>query len=233
MSLKKRIVRGGLALFLLAGGLSAIVYGLPAARSDAASLGARWEVTQWREGRVKMPGAAAWGRVRRQLLEARDMTPDNAQIYDDLGFIHAYRAQGVAGVPELDDLKQALLSQAEAYYRTAVTLRPMFPYSWAHLALTQHYLGQHGPDFWKNYDAAFAYGKNESGIQRILGEIAFANWSSLGPERERAMRHLVTHGAPHVKKELIALAAAQGIVFETSNASTPSSTTSPNEPRRN
>lgn len=213
MSLRKIVARGSLALFLLAGGLFAIAYGLPAARSDAVALSARWELTQWREGKVKMPGAAAWGKVRKQLLEARDIAPDNAQTYDDLGFIHALRAQSVAGIPELQVLHQALLSQAEAYYRTAVTLRPMFPYGWAHLALTQHYQGQHGPDFWKNYDTAFAYGKNESGVQRILGEIAFANWSSLGPERERAMRHLLIKGAPHVRRDLIAMAAGQGVVL--------------------
>lgn len=222
MNLGKLVIRGALALFLLAGGLVSIVYGLPAARSDAAALGARWELTQWREGKVKMPGAAAWGKVRNQLLEARDIAPDNAQNYDDLGFIHALRAQSVAGIPELQDLHQALLSQAAAYYRTAVTLRPMFPYSWAHLALTQHYLGQHGPDFWKNYDTAYAYGKNESGVQRILGEIAFANWSSLGPERSSAMRQLVVNGAPHVKKDLIAMAAGQGIVFDPDAAPTSS-----------
>lgn len=215
MSLRKIVARGSLALFLLAGGLFAIVYGLPAARSDAVALSARWELTQWREGKVKMPGAAAWGKVRKQLLEARDIAPDNAQIHDDLGFIHALRAQSVAGIPELQVLHQALLSQAEAYYRTAVTLRPMFPYAWAHLALTQHYLGRHGPDFWKNYDTAFAYGKNESGVQRILGEIAFANWSALGPERERAMRQLLVKGAPHVRQDLIAMAAGQGVVLDT------------------
>lgn len=198
---------------LLVGSVSAALYGLPAARADAASLAARWEVTQWREGHAKMPAAAAWGRVRAALLDASACAPANAQFLDDLGFIHALRAESVESIPQLHDLHHALLREAEGYYQRAAELRPLFPHGWAHLALVRHQLGQRDDTMWRAYDAAYAYGRNESGVQRILGEVAFGNWSALGPAREHAMRELLTTGAPAVRKDLLALSSGHGILL--------------------
>lgn len=200
-----------LLVFLALGTLGVFGYVFPAAWADAASLSVRWEISQWREGRVRMPGAFQWGRVRAGLLHAAAITPDNAQLHDDLGFIHALRAQSVADNPDLQDLHQALLAEAEAHYRNAARLRPMFPYGWAHLALARHQLGKRDATLWQAYDNAYAYGRNETGVQLILAEIALGNWTELGAQRQADMLDVIEKSAPHVRPVLLLMATSAGV----------------------
>jgi hypothetical protein len=180
-----------LGAFLLVGAAVSVYYAIPAAYTDFRTLRARAEVEQMRDGQKRMPPAAEWGRLRNELVSALTNPPDNAQLLDDIAFLYAFRAQSMAEVPELGDLRQSLLAESLTYYRAAAKLRPMFPYGWAHLALAKHYVGEADAELWGAFDKALAYGRNEPAVERVLGEIAFARWASLDPNRADAMRALI------------------------------------------
>lgn len=214
MTLGKLTVRIALALFLLAAGGLSVGYGLPASLADAQTLKARSQIERWRDGKAAMPTPAEWSRVRNEMVRALKTAPDNAQLLDDLGFVYAFRAQNLPGDPELADLRRSLLTEAEAYFHSAAVLRPMFPYGWSHLALARHYRGDAEAEIWPAFDKAMAYGRNEPHVQRMLAEIAFARWSSLGPEREHEVQTMVADMPERLRKPLLELAARHAVTLD-------------------
>lgn len=167
---------------------------LQAAWADASTLGARATVNEWRDGSGPAITPELWERTRAQLQSALDSTPGNAQLHDDLGFLHAARSEGLGNVRigSADHrLQQSLMDEAIAHYRAACALRPTFPYTWAYLALSKHYRGQHDDEFWSAYDHAMQYGRSEAALQGAIAEMAFALWPKLGAQRQQAIATMV------------------------------------------
>lgn len=198
--------RAGIALaliFITVFAALSVWFGLAAAWSDAGSLRPRWLVNQWRDGQGPVYSLPLWQQTRNELQAALALTPDNAQLFDDLGFLDAWRAYGL-GTPIADDpdhaLQQSLLSDAIANFRQATVLRPTFPYTWTYLALAKHLTGEHDTEFWQAFDKALHYGHTETGVYQALGQIAFANWNTLGAERQRSVTAMVSN-APVVSRE--------------------------------
>jgi hypothetical protein len=199
----------------------ALSQGLLPAAADARSLKARAETELWRAGVAKkFPSDVRWERVRDNLSRARDLVPSNPQFYDQLGFVNSYRAMGLPPVKENLDLKRIQFKAAADHYRQATSLRPMFPYSWAHLALAHHYTLIWTPmapgsaielEMWEAFDKAFAYGRNEYGVQRILAEIAFGRWAALEPGRAKGIRAMIDANPASVQRPLLAMAEYFGI----------------------
>jgi hypothetical protein len=195
-----------LAAFLLAGTLFSVYYALPAAFTDYRSLKARSDVERMRAGKKLMPSLMEWDHLRSQLVRAAGEESGNAQLLDDIAYLYVFRALSMDDVPELADLRRSLFSEAVGYYRTAATLRPMFPYDWANLALAKHSAGENDDELWAAFDKALAYGRNESPVQRMLAEIAFANWSTLDPQRAAAITAMVRETPEKLRQPLLDIA---------------------------
>lgn len=202
-------------VFLLFAALS-IWYGARAAWSDAGALSARWLVNQWRDGRGPAFAPKLWQQTRDDLQAALQIAPGNAQLLDDLGFLYAARAQGL-GRPDPDSeqlaLQRALLADAAASYRAAAALRPTFPYTWVYLALAKHLLGEHDAEFWHAFDKGLQYGHSEAAVQPALGQIAFAQWSALGVNRQRLIAAMVATAQETPRKQLLEIAADNGVAL--------------------
>jgi hypothetical protein len=202
-----------LLVFLATGALYGMQHGLPAALADAQTLKARKQIERWRNGRAVVPTLAEWGRVRSRMVSALATAPDNAQLLDDLGFLYAYRAQNLPPDPDLDELRKSLLVEAAAYFHSSAVLRPMFPYGWAQYALALHYLDETEASLWPPFDRALAYGRNEAPIQMMLARIAFARWSSLGPDREQAILAMLADAPAQLQRPLLELAGQHAITL--------------------
>ncbi len=221
------------ALFLLIAACS-VWYGGRAAWGDANALGASWQVAEWRAGRGPQQTPELWNETRDTLKETLSITPDNAQLYDDLGYLHAARAQ-VFGVTEagsaLRKYQDSLLDEAIADYREATRLRPTFPYSWTYLALAKHIRGVNDAEMWLAFDKGLHYGATEDALRTALTVIALDQWKTLEPERQTAVRAMVALApeAPHAK--LLALGQAHGVTFaaaaKPAAAALPSATATP------
>jgi tetratricopeptide (TPR) repeat protein len=197
------------AIFIIAMlGLSGWYGGL-AAWSDVSSLRSRGVVNQWREGKGPVYTEALWQQTHDELQSALRLTPDNAQLLDDLGFLNAARAMGVAetasGTPG-HDLRQRLLSSAIDNFRRASALRPTFPYTWSYLALAKHLKGDHDDELWHAFDQALRYGHNEAGAQPAMAEVAFAHWATLSVERKSGILAMLGEAPAKPRQRLVALA---------------------------
>lgn len=183
--------------------------------ADADSLASRWTLNAWRDGRGPATTPELWEQTRDDLISARQLTPDNAQLHDDLAYLYASRAQAM-GWPKADSpeeaVRQGLLTDAIASYRAATGLRPTFPYSWAYLALAKHFQGQQDAEFWTAFDKALQYGVYVAGVQPTLAYLAFAQWTTLTPERRERVTTMVISAKGSTKKQLVNMAAKSGIV---------------------
>ena len=190
--------------------------GGPSAWSDAKSLQAHWLVGQWRDGTGPVYSLPRWQQAHNDLQAALRLTPRNAQLLDDLGFLNVGRAMGL-GKPEAGTsehaLQQALFARAIAHYRAATTLRPTFPYTWAYLALAKHFKGEEDPELWQAFDKALRYGRNEAGVQPAMAQVAFAHWNDLSPERKTQMAEMIKDAQPVPHKKLMDLAEENGVVL--------------------
>lgn len=212
----RRVALAGAGVVLLTLGVLSLRYGGSAAFSDAGALRAQWVVSEWRAGRGPVFSPEVWLKTRDSLNRAVDTTPDNAHLYDDLGFMYATRAQGM-GDPQAKNAawvyKQALLTQSIESYRAATGLRPTFPYSWVYLALAKYKKGEKDAEYWLAFDKALQYGRNEAGVQPALAEMAFAQWRALGSERQVLIGGMVATAQPAQHARLRAMAAQSGVVL--------------------
>jgi tetratricopeptide (TPR) repeat protein len=189
----------------------------PSAWSDARSLHAHWLVGQWRDGTGPVYSLPRWQQANDHLQAALRLTPGNAQLLDDLGFLNVGRAMGLgkpdAGTSE-HALQQALFARAIVLYRAATTLRPTFPYTWAYLALAKHFKGEEDPELWLAFDKALRYGRNEAGAQPAMAQVAFAHWDELSPERKTQIAGMIKDAQPVPHKKLMELAEESGVVLQ-------------------
>jgi hypothetical protein len=198
-----------LGLLVLVLALAAVWFGLAAALADAASLRARWTVAEWREGKGPANTAEAWIQARDDLLFAAKLVPSNPQWYDDLGYLHASRANAFGEQAQgsvVWKYQQTLLNQAEGFFLTSTELRPSFPYSWGYLALAKHMQDKHDSSFWQAFDNAYRFGRAEAGIQPVLARMAFAQWGTLTDDRKAHIADMIATAQPAAGKVLLAMA---------------------------
>ena len=217
----RRVTLAGAGVVLLTLGVLSLRYGGSAALSDAGALRAQWVVSEWRAGRGPVFSPEVWLKTRDSLNRAVETTPDNAHLYDDLGFMYASRAQGM-GDPEANSAawvyKQGLLAQCIESYRAATGLRPTFPYSWVYLALAKHQKGENDAELWLAFDKALQYGRNEAGVQPALAEIAFAGWREMSADRQQKIDAMVATAPIVQRNKLLELASKKSVVLATSAA---------------
>ncbi len=196
--------RAAFIVALLAGALPSAYYGFTSAWSDFSLLKTNWNVMQWQEGKLALPSAVELGKARNALSNALMVTPGNPMIHEDLGYLYGVRATKASGIPEL---RNAMLSQSLAYFRSAAVLRPMSPHTWANIALANHYLGTVGPEFWDAFDRSLNYGRNEFSVQSTLAEIGFSRWQELSDVRRKALLAMISEAPDNSRKTFAAIAA--------------------------
>ena len=187
---------------------------VPAAWADASSLRARSTVNDWRDGHGPVVTPERWEQTRAQLQDALDTAPGNAQLHDDLGFLHAARSQSIGQVPvgsPAQQFQQTLMDSAIGHYRTACALRPTHPYTWTYLALAKHYRGLHDAEFWAAYDRALQYGRSEAALQVTLAVMAFDQWDALGLPRQQLIGSMVATAKAQPRATMQELAGRAGV----------------------
>ena len=205
-----------LAIILVAFAALSLWYGGAAALSDTNALRSRWLVNQWRDGTGPVYSPPLWQQTHDELQAALRVTPGNAQLLDDLGFLNAARAMG-AGTPAVGtanyDLQQKLFADAVGNYRAATVLRPTFPYTWAYLALAKQLKGETDSELWSSFDKTLRYGRNEAGVQPAIARVAFAHWAGLSLERKTEIIAMINTAQPTPRKKLLDLAQQSGVVL--------------------
>jgi len=202
-----------IAMFCCVLGLSAW-YGGIAAWSDVLSLPTRWQIEQWRSGKGPVYKLARWEEHRNNLQIALRVTPNNAQLHDDLAFLYAARALGMGtpaeGTSEYST-RQSLLRNAIVNYQISTELRPTFPYSWAYLAFAQHQQGEKLQILLPAFDKAQRYGSTEPDIRTVLAKIAFSHWEAMDAVRKGKIISMISSSPKDAQKALKKLAAERSV----------------------
>ncbi len=194
---------------LAAGAVASVWFALPAAWADAVTLSERTTVRTWRDGTGPRYNPQQWETLSAQLQEGLATAPGNAQLHDDLGYLHAVRSLRIGNVPIGSSeraLQNELMDTAIQHYRTACALRPTFPYTWAYLALAKHYRGQYDDEFWAAFDHSLQYGHREAALHGVMVEVAFAAWPKLGPSRQKAIATLINSAKAPLKTRFTEMA---------------------------
>jgi len=205
--MSSQLIKRVFAGVLLLGAISAAWVGGRAAWADMLQLQVRYNISRWQAGKAAPPQIAAWGEARNTLVQALILTPDDPQIHENLGYLYGLRALSSKAIPEL---YQAMLGQAQAYYRNAARLRPMSPHPWANIALASHYRGDAGAPLWDAFDRAMAYGQRQPSVQVTLAELGFARWGELTEPRRSQLLAMVNQALPHSKGQLLDIARHYG-----------------------
>jgi hypothetical protein len=217
MSLLRRIAWMGAAAALMAIAMLSAWHGGRAAWADAKALSTRWMISAWRDGRGPAFTPQLWQDARDQLVYALRLTPDNPQLYDDLGYLHAARAQALGRTEAgsvLQNYQFKLLDEAIANYRAAAALRPTFPYSWGYLALAKHMRGVHDDEMWTAFDKSLQHGSSEVALRGVISQIAFDQWKTLGTARQTQVAKLVADAPAQACAKLLVSAKASGVTLD-------------------
>lgn len=204
----------GMALFGFA--VASLWQGVLAGKVDADTLRARWYVNQLRNYSGPLYNLTLWQQTVDELNAGLQLTPDNAQLLDDLGFLYAGRAM-VIDSPEVNTeehrLQQTLFSSALTTYRDATRVRPTFPYAWAYIAQVKDLKGEVDEELWSAFDKAVRYGRNEPGVQLSLARVAFAHWETLSVARKNQITNMIDEARPGPQKDLYEVGEHYGVVL--------------------
>jgi hypothetical protein len=210
--------RAGAALFfLMLAGFAALSlwHGGRIAVSDFDTLAARWSIREWSDKRNAAPSPEIWEQARDTLQGALQITPDNPQLLEDLGYLHAVRAQAM-GWPKMDSpeetVRQNLLAQAIDDYRASTALRPTFPQPWAYIALSKHLKGTQDAEFWVAFDKALLFGSFAEGVPPVLAKLAFAQWTKLAPQRLEFVTTMINSSRGPTRQTLLGMIEKAGVV---------------------
>ena len=109
--------------------------------------------------------------------------PGNPDFLDFAGGLLTLKASqpGVLGTEQ-----RVLLESAATNFRQALTVRPLWPYTWANLLYTKDKLGQVDLEFTKALNRSAELGPWEPRVQMQVVESGLRNWSKLG-SAERAV----------------------------------------------
>ena len=205
-----------LALVLLGFAGLSTWHGVRIAWADANTLAVRWTINQWRDGKGPVYTPDLWAQLRGELLAGLQITPDNPQLLEDLGYLNASRAVAM-GWPKMDSVedvtRQSLLAEAIGNYHAAAELRPTFPYSWAYIALAKHLKGHQDAEFWVAFDKALRYGSFAEGVQPVLAKLAFAQWTKLAPQRRKGITLMITSSKGKSHQILMRMIEKAGVVI--------------------
>lgn len=180
-----------------------------AAWVDVVTIQTRWQIAQWREGKGPPVTPELWIRARDQLIYGTRITPQNAQLFEDLGYLYASRAEAFGEQDPRTAIGRHqinLFNDAVNSFRASVKLRPTYPYAWAHFALAKQRKGEVDSEYLHAFDQAYRFGNSEAGVQIALARMAFGRWATLDSERRDRVRAMIDAATPALKKTILGLA---------------------------
>ncbi len=174
------------ALLLFA--VSLVVFAGAVVRADAA-----WQFLAARSITESQLAAATVSQdaveaARRRVQRALQRFPANPDYLDLAGQLRELSASqpGVVGAE-----RRTLLHAAADYYRRAISVRPLWPYSWASLLGVKDQLGEVDAEFHLALARSDELGPWEPRVQLRLLEAGLRHWDELGKEpRARVQRKL-------------------------------------------
>jgi hypothetical protein len=155
-------------------------------------------ISEWERAGLE-PQPRAWQVAHDAAQRAISLNPvADGQQFDRLGRIHSWKQ---FRQPYADVTAHGSRLAALEAYRTAVALRPNWPYSWARLAHSKRYLQQFDDEFDQALTQAFQLGPWRIGVTRELAQIGFSAWAQLNERQRQATLESARRSVSHSSGE--------------------------------
>lgn len=179
-------------------------------RADAGSAAARQQVLAWVGGAGLPKTQQEWDAAHTALQAALSLAPDDPDMQERLGDLHA-----VAGQRDWANLalRRQHYARAVAYYETAIALRPSAPQSWAMLAAARQAMGAPPATVQAAWEKAQHLGPFEGHVQPILMQVVLADWEGASPVMQAWAKDLFDKGNAGTQQDINALARRYGWQF--------------------
>jgi hypothetical protein len=161
-------------------------------------------ILDWEKSAVE-PGERAWEVGHAAAQRAVELYPvADGERLDRLGRIYSWKQfRQPYGAAEAEDSRRAALQA----YREAVSVRPLWPYTWARLAHTKLYLLEIDDEFSHAFNQAFSLGPWRIGVNRELAQIGLIAWPKLDIEQRQktleSIRRTSAFSAQEARKLLL------------------------------
>jgi hypothetical protein len=174
-------------------------YALEAGHAGSKVFDAGLTMRSWSNARVQQPAREALAGMREDLLQARDVTPNDPAIHELLGLIDARRGE-----------RGKFLPDAAVHFTKAIELRPTSPQTWSDLAAVKYRSGDTGAEFETALNRAVELGMYEPDVQGIVANYGLAVWNEVGPKTRASVDAIVAAAMKRNPLEMLQIAERRG-----------------------
>ena len=167
-------------------------------RAESALREASVEMGSWVSRGANLQ-AGTWASVRDRLDKSRRLLPTDPTTHELRGLLASMRS---------DDAGELSVGVEEMV--AAVGMRPVSPYSWAHLAEAQYRRGEPGRNLQYALNRAAELGAAEPGVQRLVADYGLAIWDEIDPETQAAIDRLLAAGFRRNPLEMLLISERRG-----------------------
>ena len=154
------------------------------------------EIRSWQKGKKQLE-EKDWARVQTELEKALALDPNNPDTNHFMAI--ALEGQYADLPPKTVDAEPARRAALD-YYRKAVQLRPVWPYTWIDLALVKYRLGERDKEFYDAWHRGVELGPFEPGVQQVAAGIGLHGWNSFTKEDRTFTLDVIKRGVRHANK---------------------------------
>ena len=179
-------------------------------RADWASAAARQQVLAWVSGAGLPKSQPEWDAARTALQTSLDLAPDDPDMQERMGDLHAVAGQRDWADPALRNQHYA---KAAGYYGVAIALRPSSPQTWAMLAAARQAMGAPAATVHAAWTEAQQRGPFEGHVQPILMQVVLADWDGASPAMQAWAKGLFDAGNASTQRDINDMARRYGLQF--------------------
>ncbi|WP_432472283.1 VpsP family polysaccharide biosynthesis protein [Amphritea sp. HPY] len=187
------------AFVLMLSLLGIIVFPVRWAIGDIYTYPVRYAVKDWHQ-QSSLPAQVELDRAMDNINKALWWDPENPEYTDYQGFLYYY--QGLVSISDQQADFTPHFRQALASFKTSTRTRPMWPYSWAYIALMKAYLAEFDQEYRSAIHQASKLGPWENSVNIALTEAGLIGWSHNNPALTQVVVDNIARGLRRNNKEI-------------------------------
>ena len=167
-------------------------------RADDLAREASIEMSTWSAASTS-PALETWTSVHDKLQAAIRIRPNDPASHELLGMLGAVRRES----PQH-------LDEGVRHMVRALELRPVSPYTWAHLAELRYGRGEPGANLELALTRAAQLGPSEPGVQVLVADYGLAVWPEISPTTQAEVERMIAAGMRRNPLEMLRISDRRG-----------------------
>lgn len=165
---------------------------------------ARHEFDLWLKNPATM-SFELWEKAHNNLASALAIDPNNPFLHEDLGRLLDNQAVHVKWLSA--EQRAQIWKESLDHFRTALTLRPVSPYTWSNLALVKSRLGEWDEEIQLALRQAATLGPWEPEVQVSIVDAGWAGWNNWPDDLKLILEDNIVRGSKRQRETMLRLVA--------------------------